>query len=115
MFQLGEYRAIPLDAVGAEHDVHGDDSREQQTLEPCWQDTCFHGSDAHLLLMTMAKNRCIQEMFFDPAEFRIWHLEVSLTVVVQARQSSNILHRTDGDLVEDHADDDCSKCNENVI
>lgn len=46
MLQLGDYGAIPLDAVGAEDDVHGDDSHEEQTLEPCGQNTHVHGSDA---------------------------------------------------------------------
>lgn len=65
--------------------------------------------------MTTAKERRIEKMLFDPAEIRVWHLEVSLIVVVEACQISNMLHRLDGNSEDDHTDNDCSKSNEDVI
>ena len=48
-------------------------------------------------------------MLLDPGECQVWHLEVSLIVVVEACQSSNILHRLNGDSIDEHADNDSSK------
>lgn len=61
--------------------------------------------------MTTVEQRRIEDMLFDPAKLWVWRLEISLTTVVEARQSSNILHRIDGDSIDDHADHDCSKNN----
>lgn len=84
MLQLGDYGAIPLDTVGTEDDVHGDDSGKQNTLEPCRQDACFHRSDSHLFLMTTPKQRRVENMLFDPAKCRVLRLKTLLTVVVEA-------------------------------
>ena len=65
--------------------------------------------------MTTAKQWRIDEMPLQPTEHRVWQFEISLIVVVQACQGSNVLHGTDGGLINGHADNDCSKGNEDVI
>ena len=54
-------------------------------------------------------------MLFDPAECCIWHFEISLTIVVETSQSSNMLDRVDSYAIDDHAHDECSEGNQQVV
>ena len=59
--------------------------------------------------MTTANQWRIEKMLFDPAKHRVRHLEISLIVVVEAYQSSNILHKMNGSSIDEQADNDCSE------
>ena len=54
-------------------------------------------------------------MSFHPTVRRVWRFEISLILIVETRQRSNITHGTKDGSVDEDADDDCSKDAEDQV
>ena len=94
--QMMQHRGLfpmPLDAVCAKNDVHGNDASQRKTLEAGWKDAKAHRSYTHFPAMTLSKQWCVEKMLLEICIQLVGVLEVSLRIIVEASQCANISNR----------------------
>lgn len=105
---------MPFDPPDTQRDIHGDDGSQKETLEAGWNVSQVEPAEVNLSIMTSTKERCVEEVLLDGAECQIGHLEVCLSIIVQASQSPDIADGLNDNTVKEEANDYGSKGCEGV-